>query len=88
VLASGRGNDAGALPIHQDAAILGATLAPGECVRHRLGNGRRAYLVPARGRIEINGAPAKARDGILVTGEADLAITAQEDAEILVADLP
>lgn len=87
VLASGRGDD-DALPIHQDAAILGATLMPGQSVAHRLGKGRRAYLVPARGRIEVNGAVAKARDGIVVTGEEALGITALEDAEILLADLP
>jgi redox-sensitive bicupin YhaK (pirin superfamily) len=88
VLVSGRGDDEGALPIHQDAAILGARLAPGQGLNHRLAKSRRAYLVPASGRIEINGTPAKARDGIMVTDAMDLAITAQEDAEILVADLP
>ena len=88
VLASGRNGDEGALPIHQDAAILGATLTPGQGVAHRPGDGRRAYLVPARGRIEVNGTVAKARDGIVVTGEEILGITALEDAEILLADLP
>ena len=87
-LASGRAGDDGALPIRQDAAILGAALTPGQSVTHSIGEGRRAYLVPATGSIEINGVAAKARDGIAVTGEDTLTITALEDAEILLADLP
>jgi redox-sensitive bicupin YhaK (pirin superfamily) len=87
-LASGRAGDEGALPIRQDAAILGATLTAGQSVMHRLGAGRRAYLVPARGRLEVNGVTAEARDGIVVTSEKSLGITALADAEILLADLP
>jgi len=88
VLASGREGDGDALPIHQDAAILGANLSAGQSVVHHLGAMRRAYLVPATGRIEVNGTLAKARDGIIMTGEDEIAIKALEDSEILLADLP
>ena len=99
-LASGRhGNAAGepdradgALPIHQDAAILGATLKAGQRVTHRLDGGRRAYLVVARGAVEINGvkAPVRAneRDGVTISGEPEITIAAVADSEILLADLP
>jgi len=92
-LASGRdgGADDGsesALPIHQDAAILGATLAAGQSVAHRLDGGRRAYLVVARGAVEINGIAAAERDGVTIGGEPELTIAALEDSEILLADLP
>ena len=87
-LASGRPGDEGALAIHQDAAILGATLGRGQSVTHRLEAGRRAYLVPARGSIEINGTRVEARDGVAITEETEIAITALEDAEVLLADLP
>ncbi|MCH8000694.1 MAG: pirin family protein [Proteobacteria bacterium] len=91
-LASGRpghvtGQD-GALPIHQDAAILGATLARGQRVSHRLESGRKAYLVPARGRVRVNDVIAEARDGVTITEETEITITALDDAEILLADLP
>lgn len=86
-LASGRPGDDGALRIYQDAAILGATLQPGQTVTHRL-DGRRAYLVAARGAVEVNGVAAKARDGVVVTDEPELTLTAREDSEILLADLP
>ncbi len=87
-LASGRPGHDGALQIHQDAAILGASLNAGQSVVHKLGRARRAYLVPASGRIEVNGTLAKLRDGIIMTGEDEVAIKALEDSEILLADLP
>jgi quercetin 2,3-dioxygenase len=87
-LASGRAGDDSALPIHQDAAILGATLLAGQSVTHRLDRGRRAYLIAARGAIEVNGTPAGARDGIAIADEPEITITAREDSEILLADLP
>jgi redox-sensitive bicupin YhaK (pirin superfamily) len=87
-LASGREGDADALPIDQDAALLGATLAAGQSALHSLGPDRQAYLVAARGRIKVNGKEAQARDGIVVRGEGTIAIEALDDAEILLADLP
>lgn len=86
-LASGRDGD-DALPIDQDAALLGATLAAGQSVVHTLAPGRQAYLVAARGRIAVNGEEAQARDGIVVRGEDAITIEALDDAEILLADLP
>ncbi|MDJ0936770.1 MAG: pirin family protein [Kiloniellales bacterium] len=91
-LASGRPEDEtadseGPLPIHQDAAILGATLKAGQSVTHALGPGRKAYLVPASGRIEVEGQTAEARDGIAIAQVEAVTITALEDSEILLADL-
>ncbi len=87
-LASGRKKDSAALPIHQDAAILAATLKPGQSVQHILEPGRHLYLVPALGRITVNGKPAKARDGVAIRGEDKVEITAHEESEILIADVP
>ncbi len=89
VLASGRTADGtDPLPIHQDAALLGATLAKGQSAAHTLGPDRRAYLVAASGRIQVNGVPANARDGVAVTDEEQITIIADEDAEIVLVDLP
>ena len=87
-LASGRDGDPGALPIDQDAALLGAAVGAGQRVEHTLGPGRQAYLVAARGRIRVNGNEAQARDGIVVRGAGAVAIEALDDAELLLADLP
>ena len=87
-LASGRSGDDAALRIHQDAALLGATLTAGQSVAHRLAEGRRAYLVVARGAATVNGTPVGARDGVTIKDEAEIQIAAQEESEILLADLP
>jgi redox-sensitive bicupin YhaK (pirin superfamily) len=87
-LASGRPGDESALRIFQDAAILGATLLAGQSVEHTLAPGRTAYLVPALGRIRVNGHEMKARDGAAIAGEDALRIEAIEESEILLSDLP
>lgn len=90
MLASGRAQDADFdVPIiHQDAALLGATLHDGQSVTHMLGAGRKAYLVPARGMLEINGTTAQERDGVVVLDESEIRITARGEAELVLADLP
>jgi len=87
-LASGRPGHEDALPIHQDAAIFGATLNAGQSLTHSLEPGRRAYLVAAAGRYRVNEVSAQARDGVVATDETTLSITAEADSEILLADLP
>lgn len=89
VLASGRDQDrdTGALFIHQDAALLGGTLPVGTVLTHRLGD-RLAYLVPARGKVKVNGLTLEARDGAAVKDEDVLTIEVLEEAELILADLP
>jgi redox-sensitive bicupin YhaK (pirin superfamily) len=86
-LASGVNGDAEALPIRADARVLGATLKAGETAEYRLAEGRRAYLVSARGAVEINGVPLAARDGAAIQDERILSVTALEDAEIVLVDV-
>lgn len=85
-LASGFADDDGALPIRADARVLGATVAAGETVSYALGEGRHAYLVPATGAIEIDGERFNARDGIALSGGRTFAITAIDDAELVLVD--
>lgn len=86
VLASGVEGDDEALPIRADARVLGATLKAGESVTYALGETRHAYLATTRGAIEINGVRLDARDGAAISDEADLTITAAEDAELVLVD--
>ena len=90
VLASGREGDRekGALSINQDAALLGATMIAGTSVSHGIGQGRRAYLVVARGAVRVNGTDVAERDGVAVSGESAVMIEAVGDTEVLIADLP
>jgi redox-sensitive bicupin YhaK (pirin superfamily) len=85
VLASGFAED-GAPLINQDARVLGATLDAGDRVERRL-DGHAAYLVAARGRLSVNGVEMGPRDGLAVTGEDVLDITAAEDAEIVLVEM-
>lgn len=85
-LASGFAEDTDALPIRADARVLGATIKAGESLTHSVGEGRYAYLVPAVGKIEIDGQPFDARDGAALTGGQTVTIKAIEDAEIVLVD--
>ncbi|MXO71184.1 pirin family protein [Alteraurantiacibacter buctensis] len=87
VLASGRdeAEDADALRINSDARVLGATVKAGETVSYRL-DGRKAYLVPATGRVRIDGQEANARDGVAIADVDVLTVEALEDAELVLVD--
>jgi hypothetical protein len=85
-LASGFAEDGEALPIRTEARVLGATLKKGETTEYALGADRHAYLVPATGKIEINGALANARDGVAISDTETLTVTALEDAELVMVD--
>ena len=88
-LASGKADaPAEALWSAQDAEVLGASLDAGVEVTHLIGEGRLAYLVPAKGRVEVNGIELSERSGAAIRDVAKLAIRAIDDAEIVLVDLP
>ncbi|MNP84544.1 Quercetin 2,3-dioxygenase [compost metagenome] len=66
---------------------MAANLKAGETAEYVLDEGRRAYLVPAKGLIEVNGLRAMARDGVAVEDERTLRVTAVEDSEIVLVDV-
>jgi redox-sensitive bicupin YhaK (pirin superfamily) len=86
-LASGVASDDDALPIRADARVAGAALTAGQTAEYCLGTGRKAYLVPATGTVDINGVRIGARDGVAVQDEDVLRITAVEDAEVVLVDM-
>ena len=86
VLASGHDEDKEALRIRADARLLGGTIRAGESVTYDSAAGRHLYLVPATGRIEIDGQPFEARDGAAIIGGRPITVTAIEDAEIVLVD--
>jgi redox-sensitive bicupin YhaK (pirin superfamily) len=89
-LASGFDDDqqAGALPIRQDARVLAATLGQGQAVTHTLASGRHAYLAVAKGAATVNGVELGARDGAAIRDESEIRIEAKADAEIVLVDAP
>jgi hypothetical protein len=76
----------GSLTIHQDARVYLATLRPAESVVHAAGS-RHLWLQVLRGAVEAGGQTARAGDGLSVSGEPQLSISAVEPAEVMLFDL-
>lgn len=85
-LASGLEGDTDALPIRTDARVSGATLKAGQSTTYALGTGRRAYLVPAQGAVEIDGVRIDTRDGAAIQDIERFTVTALSDAEVVLVD--
>ena len=75
-----------ALPMHADAQVFAGRLAAGATLHQAIRPGRSAYLVAAQGAVTVNGVALGTRDGAAVTGEAALAITATEAAELVLVE--
>jgi redox-sensitive bicupin YhaK (pirin superfamily) len=90
VVASGYEADqaAGALPIRQDARVLGGVVSAGETVRHEIEPGRHVYVVLSKGAASVNGKPLGARDGVALAGETSLEIKADAESELVIVDAP
>ncbi|PWU26264.1 MULTISPECIES: pirin family protein [unclassified Pseudomonas] len=86
-LASGFESDEDALRIRADGRLVAATLKAGQSAEYPLGADRRAYLVPATGKVEVNGVPLAARDGAAIAEEAMVKVTALEDSEVILVDV-
>jgi redox-sensitive bicupin YhaK (pirin superfamily) len=87
VLASGIEGDGDALPIRANARVVGATVKAGETAVYPLGKDRKAYLVPATGRVEIDGQLVEARDGAAIGDLDEVRVTAVEDSEVVLVDV-
>ena len=86
-LASGRADaDDGALPLRSDARVLGASLNAGDTLDLPLDPARHQYCVAVGGGVLANGKQAGERDGIAITGETNLSITANGDCELVLVD--
>lgn len=96
LVASREGAD-GSLTIHQDATILLADLTAGEQIAHLIDAGRHAWLQVLRGGVSAGdvgaggagagGAELAASDGLAVSDEASIEITATSYAELMLFDL-
>jgi len=87
-LASGYDSDKEALPIRAKARVLATTLAAGESASYDADRTRHLYLVPASGQLEVNGVVVNARDGLAIHDEAVVKITARQDSELVLVDVP
>lgn len=88
VLVSGQPQHAGgeALYIHQDAAMYGGRVKKGTTITQTMKHD--TYVLASQGSFTINGAAMKKGDGAEITGDKTITIHADEDAEILLLDVP
>ncbi|MBY0355804.1 MAG: pirin family protein [Rickettsiales bacterium] len=88
VLVSGmaRHKDAKALFIHQDAAIYGGLLSAGSTIQQPIVH--QAYVLASHGSFTLNGVMLHQGDGAEISEESVVNITALQDAEILIIDVP
>ena len=86
-LASGIEGDTDALPIRANARLVAATLSAGQAAQYPIAAGRKVYLVPATGRIEIGDVIASQGDGVAIRDETQLSVKAQEDSEVELVDV-
>ena len=77
----------GSLLIQQDARIFLSQLDAGARLDHAISTGRHAWLQVLRGAVSLNGQQLATSDGAAVSDEAQLAIEATQDAEIMLFDL-
>ena len=86
LIASEDGRD-GSVTVHQDVSLFASLLDAGQDVVREMDQKRQAWIQVARGAITVNGESALQGDGVVVTGESQLTIKAEEPAEILLFDL-
>ena len=77
----------GSVTVHQDVSLFASILDSGQEVTRAMEPLRYAWIQVARGSINVNGESAKQGDGVVITGESQLTIRADEPAEILLFDL-
>lgn len=75
------------LKILQDVLIYSSILDPGQHIMHELLPGRSAWLHVIRGEVLMQDVILKSGDGVGVTGEPSISITARDNCEILLIDL-
>lgn len=86
LVASPDGAD-GSVLIHADARLYAGLLDGTEAAALTLDPERKAYVFLVRGVLSVNGQRLEAGDAALLANEAEVALTAGSDAEVLVFDL-
>jgi len=86
LVASRNGSD-GSLTVHQDVNIYVGKLDPDTILQLSFDEDRKNWVQVAKGKVDVNGTKLETGDGAAITDEEKLAITAEEESEILFFDL-
>lgn len=85
-VASGDGRD-GAIPIQQDATILLADLSAGQSLSYDLAESRYAWLQVMVGQVTVAGHELSVGDGLAISEEAGLTVSATAPSAVMLFDL-
>lgn len=77
----------GSVLVHQDMRLYSAILGKREKAQYTLAPGRHAWVQVARGSGSLNGVQLSAGDGVAISDETRLDLTADEPMEVLLFDL-
>ena len=80
------GNGDAPLQINQDARIFAGRLNPGTKIVHPIS--RKAYLLVSEGETKANEIHARKGDGVAISDETSLTLTAVTETELLVIEVP
>jgi redox-sensitive bicupin YhaK (pirin superfamily) len=86
LIASDDGRD-DSVHLNQDVSLYASILDAGQGIERVMDSKRYGWIQVARGSVSVNGEKAEQGDGIVVVGESNLNIKAEEPAEILLFDL-
>jgi len=75
------------IAIHQDAQFWFARLDAGQRVTHPLAGNRHAWIHVAEGEVSLQGRPLQGGDGVAVSDERTLELSASKPAQVLLFDL-
>jgi quercetin 2,3-dioxygenase len=87
VVASPDGRE-GSLTIHQDAEVFLTTLEAGNHVAYNLAPGRHGWIQVLRGGIKVEAFDLAAGDGLAVSDQSVVNLTAAQASEVMLFDLP
>ncbi len=77
-----------AVKIHGDARVFISRLEAANTVEHGFAEGRAGYLYVISGAVDVNGSRLTTGDAVTITDEASFSLTAGEDTELIMVDVP
>jgi redox-sensitive bicupin YhaK (pirin superfamily) len=78
----------GVLTINQDVELYVGTIGGGKLIEKEIEKNRKAYVHVTRGKVSLDGIDLTEGDGAKIVDEQQLKLSAPEEAEVLLFDLP
>ncbi|MFC1553324.1 pirin family protein [candidate division KSB1 bacterium] len=87
-IVSGRSSENGTLKIHSDSTIFRGSLEKDSEVIHKTDKNRKVFVYVTSGVLVLNGIETCRTDQARIESETDIRITAREESEFILIDLP